>query len=307
MIDYIRYFYNINASNIRFVMDKYYFDNEGKKYMMYDCTNHMLGVSYYVNEMLTNSKYFRCFKIIKNRDDELISIINGKNYVLLELDSEIIDRKITVDDLRPNLYVSEDVATGLSKYARFPWPKLWEQKIDYLENWMVAKSEKYKHLHSYISYFIGLSENALQYVKQANAELKIEKCDRLTVQHDRVRYTNNLYDYYDPLNLVIDHGCRDICEYFKSKALDGKFEIQELDNYLKCYSFSKYWISAMYSRLLFPTFLYDQLEAKNMEINTTVLSKFDEQIENYENFLSKISIYLDRNYGISTINWLKKT
>ena len=52
------------------------------------------------------------------------------------------------------------------------WDYLWSTKIDYLEYQINQSGKKYPLIVESFSYFVGLTENAISYAKNATLELK---------------------------------------------------------------------------------------------------------------------------------------
>ncbi len=77
-------------------------------------------------------------------------------------------------------------------------------------------------------YYIGLTENAISYLKYSNL-----KNNHIGIQHIRVKYNDNLTNFYNPINLIIDYKVRDIAEYFKSLFFDSKIDIKNIINIIK--------------------------------------------------------------------------
>ena len=74
--------------------------------------------------------------------------------------------------------------------------------------------KKYPILYNIIDYYLGISENAIFYLKKvvSNYEGNVSVC----VCHKRIGVNSTLFDLYNPLNLIIDTRVRDIAEYFKN-------------------------------------------------------------------------------------------
>ena len=303
MKKYINYYYNLEVNDFVFKNGKYFFTSDGQKYQfkIYDNAN----IQFYYDELkmeLNKYKYF--FEIVPNIENKLITVINNKPYVLLKNNIYFYDDDISMFDIRTDLFINSN--TSFLCLKRFPWTEFWENKIDYLENWIIEKKNKYKKFYSILNYFLGVSENALLYLKEAIKNQHFELIDRLYIQHDRMNIDYTLFDYYDPTLVILDHPSRDVCEYIKSAMLYGRFDINDFENYIKKKEFSKYDIMIMYSRLLFPSFFYDYFENFIIKKSSTIILDLEDKIQNFQLFLSQISRLFYDKYGIEYPKWISK-
>lgn len=304
MKEYITYFYNINVNDISYSNGNYTFSYNRRKYILKKCT--FSNVEMYYTHLAYQIKDFSSFfKIVKNRNNRLISVINGQQYVLLYA-GDTVDNMISIDELSQHFYV--DNTDYLSTINHFPWYKFWKEKIDYMEKWFESKREKYKELLPWFNYYVGLGENALMYIRIAEIDEVKKSCDRLCIQHYRVSAHTKKYEYYDPLNIIIDHSSRDIGEYIKSSILEEKLDINRLFAYLKSKNISKYWLKMLYGRILFPSFFFDYIE--KLESNESErIHEYDikKTIINITDGLKKITVLFNEKFNIDTIDWIKKT
>ena len=304
MKNYISYFYNINVDSICFVNQKYIFNSDGVTYILERCKERNIEF-YYIELEQQLEQYKLFFKLIPNRHNRLITIIDNNAYILLRV-GNVVDDTISLIDLSHPLYVRN--TEKLSSLIHFPWYKFWEQKIDYMEEWYRSKKEKYKMLYPWIDYFIGLGENALMYIKLVESDRVMQSCDKLSFQHKRVDKNTKKYDYYDPTNIIIDHSSRDIAEYVKANILQETFDLMAFEKCLNNINISKYWIKMLYGRILFPSFFFDYMERIMSDDNIKIKnSEIEKMIFNIEKALKEISLLLNQKYNIPIINWIKKT
>lgn len=302
MKNFINYYYGFNISNIYFSNGKYFFYNDNERYVLKICYNS--NISLYYQELryqLEQYNYF--FSIVLNRDNNYITWIENKPYILLKL-SNIENDKISIFDIKTNMFIK--TGTKLSILNRFPWIKLWESKIDYFEEWLFAKQGNYKKIYPLFHYFIGIAENALLYLKESEREEQKEESDQLVISHDRVTLNYELYDYYDPTNIIIDHASRDISEYIKSMFLCRVWDLDIIKKYLEKHYFSRYGLRVLFARILFPSFFFDYLEemiTKNSDIDLLYL---ENRADEFQNFIKEISLFFYENYNIPMISWIIK-
>lgn len=302
MKNFINYYYGFNIHNIYFSNEKYYFNNDSDRYMLKICYNSSI-ISYYneLRNQLEKYKYF--FSIILNRENNYITWIENKPYILLKL-SNINNEKMCIFDIRNDLFI--EINTKLSIINRFPWTKLWENKIDYFEEWLFVKQEGYKKIYPLFHYFIGIAENALLYLKESEKAETKEQSDQLTVSHNRVTIDYELYDYYEPNNIILDHSSRDISEYIKSMFLNRVWDLDLVKQYINNHYFSRYGLRMIFSRVLFPSFFFDYLE-KMITTNSDIdLLYLENRADEFLSFIKDIGLFLYENYNIPMIPWIIK-
>jgi len=302
MKNFINYYYNFNIHNIYFNNGKYFFYNWQDRYMLklYDSPNNL---PYYIeiSQQLVQYHYF--FIIIPNKDNNLITLIENKPYILLKL-SNIENDKLSIFDIKTDMHVTLNNKNSLLN--RFPWIKLWENKIDYFEEWFYMKQDSYKNIYPLFHYFIGIAENSLLYIKECEREEVKEDVDQLVVSHNRLSLNCGLYDYYDPTNIIIDHSSRDVSEYLKSAFLNKVWDLDLLREYLKNHYFSKYGLRLMLARITFPSFFFDYIEEMIMNNRDIDLLYLETRADEFQSFIKQISLFLKEEYDIPIIPWIVK-
>lgn len=302
MKNFIDYYYNINVSEIKHIHDKYFIYTNNERYMLkvFGDTDFFMVYEYLANQL---DKYLYFFRIVKNRQNDYLTYIDDKPYILLKL-SDINNNIISIYDIKINQFF--EYSNKISRLIRFPWVKLWENKIDYFEEWCYLKQNQYKNMYSLFHYFIGVAENAVLYLKITEAEEKVEEIDRLVISHNRLSMDSSLYDYYDPTNIVLDHPSRDVSEYIKSTYVHGNFDIKLLEEYLNEHHFSKYGLRLLYARILFPSFFFDYIDEMILNSYDTDLLYLEARIIEFEKFISQISVFFKEKYDIPVVTWCIK-
>ena len=302
MKNFINYYYNFNIYNMHFNSGKYYFYNNQEKYIFKICENLEL-LKCYVNLNYQLSKYHYFFLLILNKDNDSVTWINRKPYIMLKV-SNILEEKISIYDIKSDLYINVD--NNISMLNRFPWINLWENKIDFFEEYFSDKQDSYKKIFPIFHYFIGIAENALMYLKENEIESNKDNTDNLVASHIRVTVNDNLYDYYDLTNIIIDHHSRDISEYIKSAFLNRTWDLDMLKEYLKKNKFSEYGLRTLLARIIFPSFFFDYLENMiNNQKNIDLLT-IEMRTEEFENFIKEICIYFNKVHRLPIIPWIIK-
>lgn len=291
MKNLINYYYGLLVNNFKKINEKYIFEIDNINYEFipfYGDVN-----QFYKNYLLliNNNKY--CHEIIFNKDRNFLTLYNNIFYVLIKKNI-CIDKKVDLNEI-----LSYDIPVHKEKNSN--WKQLWKDKIDYYEYQMSQLAVKYKILKKSFDYYIGLSESAislLNYIQEK--EIKYYVC------HKRINLNENLDEFFNPANIIIDNRTRDIAEYIKINYLNKKINEKQIFCYLDTINFS-YEESLMFlSRLLYPSYyfdIYDQIIQE--QISEEKIKPYIEKNTDYEVFLKKIYNYIKNKYKIPEIEWLE--
>lgn len=301
----IKYFYNLEPENIIQTKNYYTFIINDEKYYLkvYELN---INISEYLNELNENmlKQNILVHQIILNKDKKMISLINNIYYYLTKI---YINEQVKIN-LSEISYLANKQILYNKKLIRNDWAILWSEKIDYLESQINEMGKKYPILVDSFNYFISLSENAISYVTNTNHELKPTIYDKSVLSHIKIKPSSTLLDFYDPTNLIIDHKSRDVAEYIKNSFFQKNKNIfEELDEYFKHNIYSEYGIRLLFARVMYPSFyfdLYDEVITNTSKENT--LSVLIKNINEYENYLKEIFLYLHKFYNIKEIEWITK-
>ena len=245
----------------------------------------------------------RCMvhKIIINKDKSIITMINNEPYILLKICSK--NKYINLSDINYIQQMTYNIEYDKS-LLRSDWVNLWCEKIDYYEYQINQLGKEYPILCDSLSYFIGLGENAISYLVNNIKENK----KTLTVSHKRIN--DNSFDFYNPLNFIIDDRVRDVSEYIKKSFFNNTFNINELKSYLNYNNFNNEEYICFFSRLLFPTYYFDIYdEIINTKSDENKIIPILEKTTQYEEFLVYIYKYIiyEKKVQIEPIEWLLKS
>ncbi|MBQ9318069.1 MAG: hypothetical protein IJR82_00350 [Bacilli bacterium] len=289
----INYFYGLVLDNIHQKKDLFYFKYDGYLYMLVSFNNDvgkMFGIYSY---LITNKIY--CHEIIRTKENNILSIINNRSYCLLKVYYNYQD-EILIDNI-----VSYNII--LDKNKRCDWDILWSQKLDYYELQVREFGKKYSLILESFSYYNGLCESAIVYLKNIN----IKEVD-MYLNHRRIDRNMNLVDFYNPLNFVTDVKIRDACEYFKSQFFIAENILPKINQYLLLANLSFNESVLFFARFLYPSYyfdMYDNIIKGNIEEKK--LSIYTSKIDNYELFLSRLYMMIRKYFNIPSVDWLIKT
>lgn len=271
----IRYYYEIEVDDITFQDNKYYFDN-------YILVENKKNIDIKLYEYL-NQNGIPNYEIVWNKDDNYITSIERKNYILLKKNREI---PISFSML-------EQFYIPINKKEIIPWDELWINKVDYYEKHVYTIS--LKEIKESFSYFVGLTENAISFYREIKQE------NYLFIAHSRLKTDE---DFLNPLNFAIDYRIRDVAEYTKSLFFNNKFNINDLYIYFSRNNLSENDMLLFYARLLFPSYYFDCYDDISNGKDTNQLSNVINKIDEYEEFLREMYYYIKQFTNIPKIDWI---
>lgn len=285
-------YYNILLTDINESNDNYYFYYNSNLYVFYLIENNPEIINEIYNFLIENN--IDSYKIIANKDNNLITTINNKNYALLHLKG-LLKYEIKFEEFK---YYPIDK-------QNHNWGTLWSNKLDYYEIQIRELGKKYQTILNSFGFFKGIAENAILYYnlteKKFNDEVPV------AIVHNRMNYPEYEIDYNNPLNFVIDYYIRDISEYIKSYTISDYYNLENIITLINKLTLNSKSFNLLYSRLLYPTFYFDEYdkiilgrEEDNKIIN--VINK----IQNYLEMLKKIFIVFNNKYEMFNIEWLNK-
>ena len=201
----ILHYYGLDAQELLESDFGYQFYIDYDKYILYRTSKSdslMTEVDTFLSK--TPNKYY---KIIPAIDGKRVCKIENVSYVLLKVTTPL-NEEISADTIMAN---SIPVFNSLSSLDRSNWAFLWESKVDYLEYQVLELAGDYSIVKSTFNYYVGLSENAIEYYRAINRENT-----HLVLSQKRIYCPNIAKDYYNPTTIVVDYRVRSLAEYIKS-------------------------------------------------------------------------------------------
>ncbi|HEY4552114.1 MAG TPA: spore coat protein YutH [Bacillaceae bacterium] len=205
------------------------------------------------------------------------------------------------------------------------WQSLWEKRMEQMEKvWAGMVREKPQGMFEKMfienfSYFLGLWENAMQYVKDTELDQEPAYSDGGTIAHERFsdRTWNPPYRIKNPIDWVFDHRSRDMAEwirncYHRSPASVNSEIAAFAQGYQSVSPISAYTWRMIYARLLFPLHFIEcaedyfsaqsQWAQKQLEEK---MGKFIRDTREYEAFLRNFfhMAGISRNY-FPSVEWV---
>lgn len=300
----IDYYYNIRIDNlIKSNNDYYFFINKEEYHLIKYNRPAEDAVSIYKLNLEMLKRNMLVHRIIPNKDNQIITVINNIPYILIKL-CAYKNQIVNLTDINYIQNMTYNIEFDKS-LLRDNWIKLWSEKIDYYEYQINQLGKEYPILCDSLSYFIGIGENAISYlVNNINNERQL-----LVVSHKRIRINEGSFEFYNPLNFIIDNRVRDVSEYIKEAFFKDNFISNELKMYLNNNNFSKNEYVYLFSRLLFPTYYFDMYDAIiNTKVNEDIITTILNKIQDYEKFLVSIYKYIvyEKKVQIEPVEWLLK-
>ncbi|MDQ1144508.1 spore coat protein YutH [Bacillus sp. SORGH_AS 510] len=186
------------------------------------------------------------------------------------------------------------------------WKSLWEKRLEQMEKvwnnllFQTPEDEFERLFIDSFPYYLGLTENAIQYLVDSEMDDEPTEADGGTVCHER--FTQKTWgDHYmikNPFDWVFDHRSRDLAEWTRERYfrniqtydVDVQQFFSEYQSVTPLTSFS--W-RLLYSRLIFPLHYYDCIESyyitrseQDKKVLEERLSKILRQTSDYERFLA---------------------
>lgn len=301
MKNIIEFYYNIRINELHNKDDYYFFDIDNKSFLFkpFYYNDKLSSDMFKLNLMLSQNT--NVDNIILNKYNSVVTLVNNEPYILVLKFKDIMVNLSLISNISNIKLNNVDVIKDLE---RNNWEVLWANVIDYYEEYIGQNEKKYPLLRESFDYFIGLAENAISYLVNTKRELNPSIYDKKVVSH------NNLYDsLYDPSNIILDHKARDLAEYIKLSFFNNNNNniFMELEEYFNYNYYSYYGIRVLYARILYPSFFFNLL-------NDIIISKKKEKdisnvinrISEYEIYLYKIYLFLQKYYNIPSVEWLKK-
>ena len=299
MIDYINYYFDLYPKNINKVDEKYEFYINSEKYSFVLYTRNFDEINELVKlnkEMILNGSLVH--EIMINKFGKALNNYEGKVYVLLRIyinENKKIDITDIIEFLNEGKIINQN-----SILLRTNWASMWESKIDYFEYQMGHVLKKYRITYNIMDYYVGLSENAILYLKSIVPKYQGKLV--LGVSHKRIGVNSTLYDLYNPLEFIIDFKVSDIAEYIKDILLHTNNINMILDELFSKYYLDKLNLSLLISRILYPSNFFDMFD--NILINKLTENKMldlTKKSSSIENFICE---FIEK-YNLYPIEWLR--
>jgi len=302
MKNIINYYYNISLLDVYLVDNKYYFNFKNNDYFFIVFNRPIEDASSVYNLYLELKKRtLLTNEIILNKDNQIITFVNNIPYILIK--DKVKNNQININDI---LYIQNNTIniTKDKKLNRNNWINMWKSKIDYYEDIMNNISKKYPLLNNTIDYYIGIGENAISYLIYNKV-----KNDNTCLSHKRIDINKSSFDFYNPINYILDNRVRDFAEYTKNLFFLDKISFNNYRYFLDYMNYTKEEYILLISRLLFPTFYFDMYDnIINNKLDEKIIEPIINKTDSYILFIKDIMIYIiyQKKINIPFIEWIIK-
>lgn len=295
----IKYYYNFDVTLIHRNNDEYEIYNGNKRYRLIKYEKFSIEADEkYSLQLYLQSINVYCHKIIKNVMKKIITIINEKNYIMIQM--VMPNRVIKLEDIihMSNIWLIENL-----KYnKKNSWQKLWKIKIDYLEYEIQRLNKKYPSIKESFDYYSGIVETCISILENSNIK-NINK----SITHERITKNTNTDYFYNPLNLVIDNRTRDIGEYLKSEIYNYEYDILKIEEYIEDNMLTAEEKILLLTRILYPSKYLDACEqVMSKRMTEKELLKIINSSHIQEANLKKIYTLIKKLIQIPEVEWLER-
>lgn len=306
MKETIKYYYDIDVDNLEEIDGKYHFKFQNRDFFFIYYNrdiDELDDIILCINDM--KQKGILVNDIILNRNQQFLTKVDEYNYILMAVSNA--SEEYDIFDIM-NYNSKLQLNNKNSKLYRNNWKNLWIQKVDYLEYQIRELGLNKSVIKDSFSYYVGLAENAISYVDNANFKCFTNSVN-IVLSHRRIFYPNYKLNFMNPLSFIFDLEVRDIAEYLKSLFFsDDEFEdvaFEDLVYYLKLRRLSIYEYSMLYARLLYPSYYFDIYEeVMNKDRDEEDLVLIINKNQKYEEFLKKTYLEITKYAPIEKIDWL---
>ncbi len=169
-------------------------------------------------------------------------------------------------------YRGRDVAYRFTKLNRLgQWKSLWEKRTDQLERFWQSKllvqpqNEFEKLFIDCFPYYLGLMENAIQYLVDSELETADQGQEAATICYERFN-EESFHNGKNALDWLLDHPSRDLAEwvrgeYFQKPNTYHYFVRDFMQDYMQALPMSPGGVRLLYARLLFPVQFFEIVES----------------------------------------------
>lgn len=204
------------------------------------------------------------------------------------------------------------------------WKEYWSTRLDQMEKVWTGliheppREEFDKMFMESFPYYLGLCENAIQYVTDTELDEQHQRLDYGTICHER--FHEELWkgeqEIRNPFDWVLDHPSRDISEwirdrYFKSSRTLRPDMVKFLNEYQSLSPISPFAWRLIYARLLFPLHYFVCVEEYyNTNSQSTkkqleeTLARYLRDTKDYERFLRTFFSTVGVKKSLPLVEWL---
>lgn len=207
------------------------------------------------------------------------------------------------------------------------WKNFWIRRLEQMEKVWASLlqepgGEKFERLFiESFPYFMGLTENAIQYYTDTTMDEELTSFDFGTINH--YRFTEHTwsseFQIRNPFDWIFDHPARDLAEWIRHQYFQYPRSFRpELQRFIQSYEsiapLSRFAWRLVYSRLLFPLHYFTCVEDYFLSQTETSQRQLEEQLEKLVRETRDYELFLANFYHLASIDheqlplveWLNK-
>lgn len=292
MKNFIKSKYNLNPLKI-YKKNNYYFffSNNDKIYIIKsqkskDYLDKLVKIS---NDLYNNGILISTF-IINNNGEYYTK--KGNEYIVLLKYNDISANDITLNDLNKYFAINHrDLESN-------NLAKEWENTIDTIENEMSEYNKEYSLVQESLNYFVGISENAIQMIKEVNFSTN-------NISH-KININNfNRFELNNPFNLINSNKMYDISNYIKYNFYNYTIDYNELHEIIN--KSSKDDIVVLFCLLLYQEEYFEIVKKILLgKTDEKELNKYINRVNDYKSLLRYIKNSLHNVSIFNGLEWIDK-
>lgn len=191
------------------------------------------------------------------------------------------------------------------------WKQLWEKRLDQMEKvwngklYSEPENDFDRLFIESFPYYMGLAENAIQYLADTEIDDKPTQVDHGTLCHER--FTQSVwrgpYFVKNPFEWVFDHASRDLAEWVRERYFANIQTSQPdiksfLTDYRSLAVLSPFSWRLLYARLLFPLHYFECIENYYISPSEQTRHQLEDQLRKYLNQSSDHERFLGNFYQL---------
>ena len=292
MKNFIKSKYNLNPLKI-YKKNNYYFffSNNDKIYIIKsqkskDYLDKLVKIK---NDLYNNGILISTF-IINNNGEYYTK--KGNEYIVLLKYNDISANDITLNDLNKYFAINHrDLESN-------NLAKEWENTIDTIENEMSEYNKEYSLVQESLNYFVGISENAIQMIKEVNFSTN-------NISH-KININNfNRFELNNPFNLINSNKMYDISNYIKYNFYNYTIDYNELHEIIN--KSSKDDIVVLFCLLLYQEEYFEIVKKILLgKTDEKELNKYINRVNDYKSLLRYIKNSLHNVSIFNGLEWIDK-
>lgn len=243
---------------------------------------------------------------VPTRNNSLIGFIDGNNCVLFQL--PLIDSRKKGNSIGTELatFHQKGRSYQMSRKGKDDWWKdFWTYRLSQLDQ-LYGQLSKEKTKTSFdkafmvsFPYYLGLTENAVQYIVDSDIDLgPANQYERKTVCHFQfsddswLHLNEHNHRFKNPIDFVYDYPSRDLAEWIRNTKQKNANPFSEIQSFINDYGKEeeispRSW-RLIYGRLLFPVHYFQVVEGYYRSVD-------DEERDLYEGKLYDLFVEEEKN------------